>query len=153
MKRALPFILISVLLLTLAIGCQAQETPVPPVTGGPEAVMVEISYDDFTAQNNITRDVELVVPGSLIVTLFSNPTTGYSWSEAEISAPAVIEQDSHNFVAPPESTPPVAGAGGKDVWVFDSLTPGTATIKMSYGQPWEGGTKDAWTMTLNVTVK
>jgi predicted secreted protein len=141
MKKALPFALILVLLLTLAIGCKAQEissAPVPPTNGGPEAVMIELSYDDFTSQNHITRDVELIVPGSLIVNLYSNPTTGYQWSEAQISvliiAPSVIEQDSHNFVEPLTGMP-VVGAGGKDVWVFNSLAPGIATIKCATASP------------------
>jgi predicted secreted protein len=159
MKKVFVFGLVSALLLPLMVaGCKADEptnTEVPPLNGGQEAVTIELSCDDFAAQNNITRDVDIVRPGSLIVSLCSNGTTGYQWDEsANISAPSVIEQVSHTFVEPQASGgEPVIGAAGKDVRVFDSLEAGTATIKIGYSRPWEGGEKDAWTLTLNVTVR
>jgi inhibitor of cysteine peptidase len=151
--------LIPVLLLPfLILGCTSEEPPAPEMPalhGGQEAKMVEISCDDFMAQPHITRDVELIRPGSLIVSLCANPTTGFQWGEtAEISDPSVVAQQSHNFVEPQAGNDgQVVGAPGKDVWVFDSRQEGTATIKMSYSRPWEGGEKDEWTLTLNITVK
>jgi predicted secreted protein len=160
MKKLLIFSLIAILLIPLlALGCKSEESPVPPsdvpaLHGGQEAKTIDISIDEFTAQNHLTRDVELIRPGSLIVSLGSNPTTGFQWGEAEISAPAVVAQQSHNFVEPQSSNnESVVGAPGKDVWVFDSKEAGTATIKTSYSRPWEGGEKDVWTLTINVTVK
>ena len=155
MKKTLIFGLVSILLLPLLmIGCNTEEPPatttMPPITSGQEAKTIELTLDDFTAQNNIVKDIELIRPGSLIVSLGSNPTTGYQWGEAEISAP-VVEQVSRNFVAPEDTG--VVGAGGKDVWVFDSKETGTATIKMSYGRSWEGGETGTFTLTINVTVK
>jgi inhibitor of cysteine peptidase len=155
-KKILLSGLITVLLLPLLItGCKAAEPAapeVPPLHGGQEAKMIEISTDDFGAQPHVTRDVELIRPGSLIISLGANPTTGFQWGEADISDTAVITQQSHNFV-PPQTEGPLAGAPGKDVWVFDSAAPGKATIKMSYSRPWEGGEKDVWTLAVNVTVK
>jgi predicted secreted protein len=158
MKKFCILGLVSILVLPLTVlGCKSADVPAPPVPayqGGQEAKTIEISTDDFMAQNHMTRDVELIIPGSLIVSLGSNATTGFQWGEAEISDPSVITQQSHNFVAPPASgNEPVVGAPGKDVWVFDSQEAGTATIKMSYSRPWEGGEKDVWTLTINVTVK
>ena len=158
MKKLLVFCLISILLLPIiALSCKSAEPPTPPevpvLKGGQEAKTIEISIDDFTAQNHINRDAELIRPGSLIVSLGSNPTTGFKWGEAEISAPNVIIQQSHNFVEPQSGGNKVVGAPGKDVWVFDSREAGTATIKMSYSRPWEGGEKNVWTLTINVTVK
>jgi len=154
MKGKVIFGLVALMLLpSLALGCgstKSAEQTVPPLDGGQEAKIIEISADDFAAQNDITRDIELVVPGSLIVTLGANPTTGFSWGEAEISDASAVIQDSHNYVEPQSAA---LGAPGKDVLVFDSKAPGTATIKMSYNRPWEGGEQDEWTLTINVTVK
>jgi len=126
---------------------------VPPVNGGQQAKMIEFSDADFQTQKHITKDIELIVPGSLIVSLYSNQTTGFKWSEnAVISQSSVIEQESHNYVSLQTGTP-VLGAAGKEVWVFNSLKPGSATIKLSYGRPWEGGEKDELTLTVNVIVK
>jgi predicted secreted protein len=132
----------------------------PPSTASPsvvkpEDVIMDITSDEFSTQKNIVKDVELVQPGSLTVNLGSNPTTGFQWTEsAAISDPAVIRQVSHTYVAPQTSgDPPLVGAGGKEVWVFNSLKTGTTTISMSYGRPWENGEKGVWTLTLNVKVK
>lgn len=158
MKKAIVFGLISVLLVPLlVVGCKQEEPPapeMPALNGGQEAKMIELTVDDFMAQNHITRDIELIHPGSLIVSLGANPTTGFQWGEAEISEPSVTSEASHNFVEPQAGgEEPKVGAPGKDVWVFDSQKAGVATIKMSYSRPWEGGEKDEWTLTINVTVK
>jgi inhibitor of cysteine peptidase len=153
MKKKVVIGLVAMMLLPLvAIGCTARSAAdeAPPLNGGQEAKMIEITTDDFAAQNDITRDIELIRPGSLIVTLGANPTTGFQWGEAEISDTSVIAQDTHNYVEPQSSA---VGAPGKDVWVFDSKAPGTAIITMSYDRPWEGGEKGQWTLTINVTVK
>jgi inhibitor of cysteine peptidase len=163
MKKIIAVCLASLLLLPLLIvGCNKEETTpttttpttVPALNGGQEAKQIELTIDDFTAQKNMVKDIELIRPGSLIVTLGANPTTGYQWGDAVISDTAVVMEASHNFVEPKsEGSEPVVGAPGKDVWVFDSKSAGTATIKMSYGRPWEGGEKDEFTLTINVTVK
>ena len=156
MKRISKLIVISLFLLPLVIlGCkseEASETNVPPLHGGQEARMIELATDDFMEDNHIVRDVELIRPGSLIVSLGANPTTGFEWGEAEVSDGSIISEQSHNIV-PAQTEGSVVGTPGKDVWVFDSTSPGKTTITMSYSRPWEGGEKDEWTLTINVTVK
>ena len=145
MKKTLIFGLVSILLLPLLmIGCNTEENKT-----------IELTLDDFTAQNNIVKNVELAPSGTLTVSLGANPTTGYEWGEnAVISGTSVITQQSYNYNEPQsESSEPVVGAAGKAVWVFDSKAAGTATIKMSYGRPWEAGEKGTFTLTINVTVK
>jgi len=113
---------------------------------------IEISCDEFGAQKNISREVGISHPGSQIVILCANPTTGFQWTEsAQISDPTVIYQDEYNFVSPDEED--VVGASGKDVWTFKTLKPGTSTISLDYSRPWEGGEKGEWTFTLVVTVE
>jgi len=82
MKKLIIFCLVSILLAPLfVLGCKSEEPPtpseMPALKGGQEAKTIEISIDDFTAQNYVTKDVELIRPGSLIVSLGSNPTTGF----------------------------------------------------------------------------
>ena len=155
MKKLVSTIALSMLLVLSLVGCKTEATPetnVPPLHGGQEAQMIELSVDDFSAQNHITRDIELIRPGSLIVSLGANPTTGFEWSDAEISNSAVVSEQSFVYV-PPQTEGSMAGAPGKNVWVFDSQQPGKLSIKMSYSRPWEGGEKDQWTLTINVEVK
>jgi len=119
-----------------------------PATG----TSVSVSCDDFGKQNNITKQLTVAVGSSFTVTLCSNATTGFSWSEsAKISDPAVVQQLTHEKVAP-ENTG-LVGAPGTEVWTFKALKKGTSNIEMQYSQPWEGGQKGAWTFQLAVTAQ
>jgi len=115
---------------------------------------VDVSCDDFYKQQHISKEVEVTVGDSCTVTLCSNPTTGFLWSEsAQISDQTVLEQTDHKFVPPPERPEPVEGEAGKEVWTFKALKKGTSTISLEYSRPWEGGEKGAWTFVLTVVVK
>ncbi len=135
------------------IGCSKtpSNTPMPPLNPGYQGRLVEVSYDDLLAKKHITQEIELVYPESLMVSLASNPSTGYQWSEnATIGDTTVLSQTDHNVVEPANSMP---GSPGKDVWTFKPLKPGTATIILSYNQPWQGGVQNEWTFALTVVVK
>jgi len=113
---------------------------------------VEVSCDDFSQQNHITRQVAVAAGGTLTVTLCSNQTTGFMWSEtAQISDQSVLQQTDHRFVSPEAEG--VVGAAGNEVWTFNALKKGTSTVSVEYSRPWEGGEKGEWTFNLTVTVK
>jgi predicted secreted protein len=120
-----------------------------PISKG---VFVDISCDDFTNNNHIRSTVQVGIGNTITVTLCSNPTTGFQWSEtAEISTSGILEQVNHEFV-PPEQTG-VTGGYGQEVWTFKALKQGTSTISIEYSRPWEGGEKGEWTYALTVTVE
>lgn len=115
-------------------------------------VSVEVSCDDFYEQNHISRAVEVAAGDSFTVTLCSNPTTGFIWSEsAQIGDQTVLQQTDHKFVAS-EGTE-VVGAAGKEVWTFQAVKKGETSVSMEYSRPWEGGEKGTWTFNLTVVVK
>jgi inhibitor of cysteine peptidase len=154
MKKALLLVLLSILLLPLILaGCKKTEAEIiaPADNSGAKARIVEVILDEFTAQNNMVKDVELTSPDSLVVKLGANPTTGYDWEEAVISNTGVMTQASRDYIGPTDTN--VVGAGGTDAWTFESKAAGTTTIKFSYSRPWEGGEKGIYTLTINVTVK
>jgi inhibitor of cysteine peptidase len=112
---------------------------------------VNVSCDDFNSQPNISKQIAVSAGNTFTVTLCSNATTGFQWSEsAQISDPTVIQQISHETVAP-ENTG-LVGAPGTEVWTFKALKKGTSTITMEYSRPWEGGETGVWTFNLSVTV-
>ncbi len=118
----------------------------------PKQVSLEVSCDEFMQQQHISQEVEVAAGDSLIVTLCSNPTTGFQWSEtAQISDQTVLQQLDHKFVSPEETG--VVGAPGQEVWTFEALKKGTSSVSMEYSQPWEGGEKGEWTFELTVVVK
>jgi inhibitor of cysteine peptidase len=160
-KAIISIIALVIIAPVMLLGCQAAETssspaPATPAPSSPAPATIDIQYtsSDFTAEQHIVRDVELVQPGIVQITLVSNPTTGFQWKEsAAISNPAIVTQASHEFIPPQTGEKPLAGAAGKEVWNFKALKAGSASISFSYGRSWEGGEKDLWTLILNVTVK
>jgi inhibitor of cysteine peptidase len=116
---------------------------------------VEVSCDDFMQQKHISKEVGVAVGDSFTVTLCSNATTGFQWSEsAQISDPTVIQQMKHESVPPgTEEAEGLVGAPGKEVWTFKALKKGTSTINLEYSRPWEGGEQGEWTFNLTVVIK
>ena len=113
---------------------------------------IDVSCDDFMKQQHISKQTEVAAGESFTVTLCSNPTTGFQWSEsAQISDRAVLEQADHEFVAPEAKG--MVGAAGKEIWTFEAVGKGTSTISMEYSRPWEGGEKAEWTFNLTVIVE
>ncbi len=139
MKKKLFLISLIAIVPLLLLGCS------------PETA-VSVSCDDFMSQPNITKQVEVAANSSFTLTLCSNPTTGYTWSEsATINEPAVLQQTDHKFVPPEDKD--IAGAPGQEVWTFKALKSGTSTASFEYSRPWEGGEKGTWLFTLTVIVK
>jgi len=112
-------------------------------------VTVSIVY--FRMFPHVSKEVELAAGDSFTVTLGSNRTTGFQWSEsAQIDDQSVLEQLAHRFVPPEEDAPEAAG---KEVWTFKALKEGSTEVFMEYSQPWEGGKKAEWTFRLIVVVR
>jgi len=108
----------------------------------PKEVFVDASYAG--------KEVIVAVGGSLMVTLESNPTTGFKWELARNTDNAVLELVDHKFEAP-EIT--LVGAGGKEVWTFKALKRGKRIISIEYRRPWEQDVKVVETFILTVVVK
>ncbi len=171
MKRIIGILLVSILLFAGG-ACGPPEPPiVPPTTPEPITVTPEepsttdvdvsdypsyttisISIDTFQNQPHIDAVMNAAVDEELTVTLGSNPTTGFKWSEfAEISDESVIKQVSHKFVGPGIDKPP--GTPGEEVWTFKALKKGTTTISMEYSRPWIEEDIGHWTVTITANIK
>ncbi len=134
----------------LACSSEAEE----PVSPAPNKVSVAVTCEDFMNQKHISKQFEIQTGGSLTVTLCSNPTTGFQWTEeAQISDTGVLKQVQHEFIGPESEPPPPPGTPGQEVWTFEALKEGTSTVFLEYSRPWEGGEKGEWTYTLTVIVK
>jgi inhibitor of cysteine peptidase len=146
MKKKLVIVCSLALLLVAGLVACAPASSGTPATGN-----IKLSCDDFSGNNNITRQVYVNAGSTFKVTLCSNATTGYKWSEnAAIGNPAVVKQVSQKFIEPGST---MAGAPGEQEWEFSALKAGTTTISMDYSRDWEGGEKGTWTFKADVTVK
>lgn len=71
---------------------------------------------------------------NLIVTLPSNPTTGYRWAIQD-SAGGVLRALGPEVYRNPEDAG-VVGAAGVSTWRFQAFAPGTGRLRLTSQQPW-----------------
>ncbi len=112
--------------------------------GIPRVTAVDVTSDGHVVE---------VVAGSIVeITLESNPTTGFRW---ELAGPiddrmlALIESE-YLLGEKARQDPPVPGAGGTEVWTFETLAAGDTTVSLAYSRPWEGGEKGIQTFTVTL---
>ncbi|MBM3119844.1 MAG: protease inhibitor I42 family protein [Chloroflexi bacterium] len=143
MKSRLILLLVPLVLVLCLASCS-------PSSGA----SVQASCDDFMKLGTpavISKNTQVSAGSSFTVTLCSNRTTGFQWSEsAQISDQTVVRQTGHKF-EPPKGG--LVGAAGQEVWTFEALKKGTSTISMEYSRPWEGGEKGTWKFNLTIVVK
>ncbi len=72
------------------------------------------------------------------ISLDSNPTTGYHWELEKAIDRKLVKLQKTEYIAPETN---MAGAGGKEIFVFKALKPGSTTICLKYVRPWEEGIK------------
>ena len=88
---------------------------------------MKISAEDNGGQ------VTLEVGQTLVLTLASNPTTGYEWEIAEIDE-AILKETHHEYKA---DWPVLIGSGGKEIWRFQAQSSGSTTLSLEYRRSWE----------------
>lgn len=102
--------------LCIFIGCAKQESNSDQISETPENIETRLGED-------------------LVITLVSNPTTGYSWRMSE-PLPGILELAGKEF-KPAENMGNIAGAGGVEEWTLKSIEKGKATVSFEYVRPWE----------------
>ena len=114
--------------------------PFPPVEP------VEVNEDDDGGQ------VELRLGQILVVTLESNPTTGYRWEQAENPESILKQIGAAEFVPSETGDPPLVGAGGWEILRFRASSAGQMTLQLVYHRPWDEGVEPLKTFSLQVAV-
>jgi inhibitor of cysteine peptidase len=89
--------------------------------------------------------VVVKVGESFSVSLASNPTTGYTW-DAEYDSSFVVESKS-SFIPISEAM----GAGGKELFEFQTKKAGITVITLKHKRPWESEIKK--TLIFKVDIK
>jgi inhibitor of cysteine peptidase len=139
--KAWLYLMGAVLIASAVSGCSAS---------APSAKTIDVPMDQVMNQSAIARDATLAVGDTLKISLGSNHTTPYRWTDvAKIDDPAILSQASHQYLRPDTDR---MGAPGTEVWTFKALKAGTTTIFMGYVGI-VGGTAPTCTFTANVTVK
>lgn len=93
--------------------------------------------------------VALEVGQTLVLSLESNPTTGYQWQIAELDE-AILKQTDYEYEA---DQPVLVGSGGKEVWRFQAQSSGSTTLSLGYKRSWEEGVEPIQAFTVEVLVR
>jgi inhibitor of cysteine peptidase len=79
------------------------------------------------------RTVRLAPATPVVLTLVSNPSTGFAWKLLTPLDKRVAKLVSHRYVAPASK---LIGAAGREVWRFRALARGTTTLRLVYVRSW-----------------
>ena len=121
------------LVAVLAVGC-----------GSPK--QIELDAQDDGSQVEIQQDQ------TLVITLDSNPSTGYGWERTE-SADDVLQQlGEAEFKQRPQARLRV-GAAGQQILRFKAQKAGQTKLELVYRRSWEKDVKPEKTFTVQVTVR
>jgi len=99
------------------------------------------------------RQVELQKGQTLVITLESNPTTGFRWEVLELEEDILQQMGDPEFKVSDPREPPPPGAGGWETWRFEATNAGQTALKLVYRRPWEEGEEPLETFSLQVVVR
>jgi inhibitor of cysteine peptidase len=104
---------------------------------------------DLTAADD-GRQIEIAEGQDLVVSLQSNPSTGYSWERVPVEDEILQQAGEPEFE---EGRPGVVGAPGEQVFRFQAARTGTTKLDLVYHRPWEQEAKPAGTFSVTVVVR
>jgi len=111
----------------------------------PPAATVEVNEDNNSGQ------IELKQDQILVVTLESNPSTGYSWKPTKNDKSILIQLGKAEFKPSETSEPPMVGSGGWEIFRFRAISAGQMTLELIYHRSWEDA-EPLKTFSIQVTV-
>ena len=143
-------IIATVALTACSANTQAEEGPA--VDNTTEQTDIGVLTEVFVDESQHGQTIEVSAGWLVTITLESNATTGFKWELSEPIDEGMLALIKSEYVLNNETNQdkPVVGAGGTEVWTFETLTPGDATISMAYNRPWEGGEKGVRKFTLTI---
>ncbi|GAI03698.1 unnamed protein product, partial [marine sediment metagenome] len=108
-----------------------------------------VHVDEYDAGSQ----VELEQGQILVVTLESNPTTGYLWEQAENQESILEQMGEAEFKPSDTDEPPLVGAGGWEIFRFKAISAGQMTLQLVYHRTWEEGVEPLKTFSCKVVVR
>lgn len=109
------------------------------------------SPDSLTLQQQSQCPLRLGNGQSLLLTLPSNPTTGFRWVLRD-DADAVLERLGPEVYSNPEDSG-LVGSAGLSTWRFKVKQAGTGQLQLTYQRPWENEVAPAKTFDCAIEVR
>jgi len=115
----------------------------------PPVEVEEIHVDE----NDTSSQIELEQGQILVVTLESNPTTGYRWEQLESQESVLRKMGETEYRPSDAGAPPLVGAGGWEIFRFKATSAGQTTLRIIYRRSWEEGIEPLKTFSIQVVVR
>jgi inhibitor of cysteine peptidase len=131
--------------LVLATGC-ASGGDVDADRGADRSAEVALSAEDSGAR------AELDAGDLLVVTLESNPTTGYAWEVSEVDKAVLAQVGEAEFQEAAQEGEQLVGAPGVQTFRFVAAR-GETTLALVYRRSWEKDVEPLQTFTVEVVVR
>ena len=112
---------------------------------GPQEVSLDAAADG--------SQVELAAGQVLVITLASNPTTGYGWEVVDLDTAVLQQVGEAEFQSSDSGDAPLVGAGGVEVFRFEAAGSGQTDLTLVYHRPWEKGVDPLETFAVQITVR
>ncbi len=117
----------------------------PLISGKVAKLQLDASADGSTQQ--------LAVGEVMGIALESNPSTGYGWFANSTNPDVIASMGDPVYQEPTASTTPIVGAAGTEIFYFQAMATGTATLTLEYKKGWETEVAPEKTITIMVEVK
>jgi inhibitor of cysteine peptidase len=101
-------------------------------------------------QDEASTAIETNSGNAIILTLDSNPTTGYGWQLGQPLSSGVLVFVSSEYLPSPTD---LVGAPGKEIWTFKAVKAGKAVIVLNYVRSWEKDVAPADQKFFTITIK
>ncbi|OQY36350.1 MAG: hypothetical protein B6243_03410 [Anaerolineaceae bacterium 4572_5.2] len=95
------------------------------------------------------KKIELTVGEKMLVTLDSNPTTGFVWEIAEIDEAVLLQQGEAKYSSEETS---LVGSGGVEAFTFEAVGAGKTALQLIYHRPWEEDVEPVEVFSVTVVV-
>ncbi len=86
----------------------------------------------------------------LMITLPSNPTTGFRWVITKTAENVLRSMGPEVYTNPEDAG--MVGSGGKSTWRFKAYQAGQGALLMQYQRPWDQGIAPAKTFACEISV-
>ena len=87
---------------------------------------------------------------TLMISLPSNPTTGFRWVITKTAASVLTPMGPEVYTNPEDAG--MVGSGGKSTWRFKAYQTGQDALLMQYQRPWDQGVAPAKTFACEISV-
>ena len=131
--------------LVLATGC-ASGGDADAGAGADRGGEVALSAEDSGGR------AELDAGDLLVVTLESNPTTGYAWEVSEVDKAVLAQVGEAEFQEAAQEGEQLVGAPGVQTFRFEAAR-GETTLTLVYRRSWEKDVEPLQTFTVEVVVR